>query len=555
MKEKFILKPSFLLRILLSCRCTFTNTVSSIAVSFCSSVHSSVVVLFSVAILSSGCDTSESDDGRKASSPSDSGVISNQSAVEDAPKDPIRERQVRTHQELTEADRSFAKALTSHRTKTFKGDLDAIRKRKVLRVLTRNNSTSYFLYRGKEAGFHFELAKMFAEELGVRLEMVVPPATRDLVPWLLEGRADIVMAALDTHAPRIGRVQLTRHYLESPLVVVVQKKDPVQYDSLESLSKLTLLVRPSSSSVKRIRALSKTITSGLPMRAARESLEAEDLIGEVADGNVSAAVVEKRVADVELLYRDDVRIAYVFEGEPVQSAFATRKEDKKLSAFADDFLRRHYRKKLFNIFYKRFHESRPRAARVRAESARADKNGQLTPWDAIFRREAVKVGLDWRLLVAQCFQESRFDPHAHSPYGAVGLMQMLPTTAAEVGIQNPEDPEASIVGGTRYLKKLVDRYLKKDLPLKEAVRFALAAYNVGPGHVDDARILGVKMGKDPKRWFGHVSEMLPLLARPRHFRAARFGYCRGEEPQRYVSEIQTRYDAYVGLTDQASFQP
>jgi len=469
-----------------------------------------------------------------------------------APQDPVREHAARDHQELSAEDRSFARALTGHRTRTYFGDLDAIRKRKVLRVLTRNNSTSYFLYKGREAGFHFELGKMMAEELGVRLEMVVPPATRDLVPWLLEGRGDIIMAALDTRAPRIDRVQLTRPYLQTPLAVVVPADNSKTYASANDLSGLTLLLRPSSSSMKRLRKLSSSVQGGLDLRAARESLEAEDLIGEVADGVVPACVVEKRIADVELLHRSDIRIAYVFADDPVHSAFATRKEDVKLAAFADDFVRRHHKKTLFNIFYKRFHTSAKRASRLRSGDVRADKNGQLSPWDDTFRAVAKEVGLDWRLLVAQCFQESRFNPQARSPYGAMGLMQLLEGTAQEMGIQDPMNPTQSIQAGARYLKKMVRRYEKRGLPLKEAVRFGLAAYNVGAGHVDDARKLAEALGKDKNRWFGHVADALPLLSRPRHFRNARYGYCRGEEPKRYVSEIQTRYDAYVGLTDQSA---
>lgn len=446
-------------------------------------------------------------------------------------------------------DRAFADALTGHLDQRYVVDLEEIKKRGVLRVLTRNNSTSYFLYRGVEAGFNYELAKLFADELGVRLEVVVPRATRDMIPWLLEGRGDIIIGSLSTDAPRTKRVKLTRPYLHTSLVVVTRKGRVPRVEKLEDLATATLLVRPSSSAMKRLRALARETRLGFHIKAARETLETEDIIDLVSSGEVDCAVLERRIVDVELMHRDDVEITLELPTEPVVSAFAVHPDNEALHAAADDFLRRHYRGTIFNILYRRYYNNARRAARVRDEELRADKSGRLTPWDEVFQESAAKVGVDWRLLAAQAYQESRLDPKVVSPFGAQGLMQIMPGTAKELGVKDPFDPVQSIKGGTKYVSKLMARYDEPGIALKDRVRFALAGYNVGPGHLDDARRLAEQSGLDPKRWFGNVEKALLLLSKPRYFKGARYGYCRGEEPVKYVSEIQTRYDAYVRVTE------
>ena len=133
--------------------------------------------------------------------------------------------------------------------------------------------------------------------------------------------------------------------------------------------------------------------------------------------------------------------------------------------------------------------------------------------------------------------------------GAVGVMQLLPSTAKELGCDHPEEPRPAIRAAARYLGKLMKRCQDEPaVALKDRVRFALAAYNAGPGHLDDARLLAKQQGLDGNRWFGHVEKAMLLLTKPKHYQAAAHGFARGDETVRYVSEIQTRYDAYVELT-------
>lgn len=444
-------------------------------------------------------------------------------------------------------DELIASALTGHKRQRYLADLDEIKRRGVLRVISRNSSTSYFLHRGAEAGFNYELAKLFADELGVRLEMVIPRAPRDMVPWLLQGRGDLIIGGMPVDAPRASRVHMTRPYMHTAHVVVTRKGRVPALTQLEDLETATLVVHPSSSAIKRLRRLSQETGLRLTVKASRETLHNEDLLDEVASGVSDAAVVQKRVATVELMHRDDLEIALELPTGVVESAFGVHPEHEQLWQAADDFLRRHYRGTIFNLLYWRYHKKTARAAQARDDELLAT-NGRFTEWDEHFKRVAAEHGLDWRLLIAQAFQESRLDPKTVSPYGAQGLMQIMPATGKELGVRDPFDPVQSIEGGGKYMGKLIARFDEPGVDLKDRIRFALAAYNVGPAHLDDARKLAAAEGLDPNRWFGNVEKALLLLSKPRYFKEARYGYCRGEEPVRYVSQIQSRYDAYVTAT-------
>ncbi len=485
-------------------------------------------------------------------------------------------------------DERFAAALTGHRGHVYFGDLDDVRSRGVLRVLSRNSASGYFLYRGVERGFDFEVAQQFADGLGVRLEMVVAPTRRDLIPWLLEGRGDLVIAGMSVQSPRADRVRFSIPYQQGPWVVVVPRSGPAALDmpklsSTDDLGTVALLVRPSSSALARLRALG--VPGGLTLVAALETLESEDLLDEIRLKHKTAAVVEERVARLELLHRSDLQIALTLEGDD-DAGMALRKEDTALAAAVDAFIAAHKGTPDWIALYRRYHEDRRTTAAGADDRRRADKEGRLTPYDEIFRSAAAHVDvkgpgaddvpLDWRLLAAVAVQESQLDPQAESGFGPLGLMQLLPSTATENGCDDPLEPACAVNAAARYLARLarqesapwrallprsdvagvvdagfvrVPADPTRSVALQDRVRFALASYNVGAGHVDDARDLAAQEGLNPDRWFGHVEQALLLLEKPRYYTTTQHGYARASETVAYVSEIQSRFDAYVALTD------
>lgn len=343
-------------------------------------------------------------------------------------------------------------AMTSHARKLNTGDLDVIRKRGSLRMITRNDATSYHLYKGQQRGFDYELTRLFAQNQGLRLDVLVVDEDAELVAALLDGRGDVIAAQLVPSTALSQQVALSVPYLR---------------------------------------------------------------------------------ADDELAQKSGVVTPVVW---------GVRKENNALRAALDRFMKKTDRSLEHNVLRARYFGQTVNAA-TKAPSPGLPP-GTLSAYDDIFRARATQYGLDWRLVASQAFQESGFDPRARSWVGAQGLMQVMPATGVEMGFKKLEDPDEGAHAGVRYLAHLIDQF-ERELPFKQRVRFALAAYNAGKGHVDDARALAAELGLNPNKWFKNVEKTMLLLQDRKYARRARHGWCRGEEPVKYVSEIQSRYDNYL----------
>ncbi len=431
------------------------------------------------------------------------------------------------------------KQLVSYALRRFTGDLDDILKRGELRVLTRNNGVSYFLERGLPRGFDYELAAMLAKQLKVRLAMVVPPAHDQLVPWLLEGRGDLIAASYTVSPERARLVDFSRPYLQVQEMVVQRLSEP-RLTSLAELRGRRISVRPGSSYARTLARLQPTL--GFTVVPAAEDVETEDLIDAVASGTADLTVADSHILQAELTWRHDVVAALALEPQGKQDiAFGLRVGNPKLLAAVNAFVARVDHGLEFNLAYRHIFESPPDATVPHGEV-----KGAVSPYDAIFQKLAPRYGFDWRLTAAQAYQESHFNPRARSPEGAVGLLQILPRTARSLGFTRLTDPEECTHAGIAYLAELMGQ-LEPDLSLQQRVRFALAAYNVGLGHLTDARRLAGEHGLDSNRWFNNVEKAMLDLQKPLYFRRARYGYACGSEPVRYVSQIQTRYEQYLAL--------
>lgn len=425
------------------------------------------------------------------------------------------------------------------------GDLPAIQQRGVLRVATRNNAATYFLWRGELLGFEYELARRFAKSQSVRLEVVVPPDRQALLDWLRDGHADIAAASLTITEQREGDgITLSRPYNQVSELLVTRADDEA-LQRIDQLTGRTIVVRRSSSywgTLERLKA------SGIDfeLKAAPETLETEEIIGRVASGEYDLTVADGHILDIELTWRDDIRAAFPL-GEPRPHGWALRADNPKLKQAVDAFLKKEYRGTFYNLTYRKYFKS-PKSIRQHVEQ-RADRgaDGTLSPYDEWVRRYSAQYGRDWRLVTAQMYQESRFDPQAKSWVGALGLMQVMPKTAKELGLEDLRDPETGIHAGVKYLDWLARRF-EPDLDVGERTWFTLAAYNAGIGHVRDARKLAKQKGWNPDQWFDNVERAMLLLAKKEYAKQARHGFVRGEEPVNYVRAIRDRFRAYVEIT-------
>ena len=425
------------------------------------------------------------------------------------------------------------------------GDLDRIKKRGVLRVVTRNNAATYYLWRGELLGFDYELVRRFADKQGLRLKIIVPEGRDQLLAMVRDGQADIAAASLTiTPERRRNGITFSAPYNHATELLVTRNDDPVS--SIAELAGRTVVVRRSSSYRNTIRKLQKQGID-VKLKAAPENLETERLIARVARGEYDLTVADSHIVDIEQTWRDDIRAAFAL-GEPRPHGWAMRQSNPQLKKAVDRYLKKSYRGLFYNVTYAKYFKNNKRILQHQEQRPARNPDSKLSPYDALVRRYARRYGIDWQLLLSQVYQESRFDPSATSWAGARGLMQVLPRTARQFGVDNLHDPESGLRAGVKYLTWLMQRF-EPTLDIGERNWFALAAYNAGLGHVRDARELAEKQGLDRDRWFGNVEKAMLLLSRKRYFRHAHYGYVRGKEPVNYVRQIFDRYRAYSELTD------
>ncbi len=430
--------------------------------------------------------------------------------------------------------------LATRRTEPRPYTWEEIKKRKVIRVITRNSASTYFIWRGKLLGFEYELASKFAERYGLRLEVVVAPGRDDLLPYLLEGKGDFIAAALTiTENRKKWGVAFSDAYNKVSEIVVARAND-TDLNDVKDLEGRTLVVRKSSSYMDSLNRLKAKGTSFTVIHAP-EDMESEEIIAGVADGTYDLTVVDSHILDIELTWRDDIRAAFSL-GPPVSHGWVVRADDPEILAAVNDTFRRLHKGAFYNGIYKKYFENSRRIRKhIRFQAKRV---GQLSPYDDIAEKYSRRYGFDWRLIVSQMYQESHFDPDAVSFSGALGLMQVLPRTGRQMGFQHLTHPDSGIHAGVKYMSWLHGKF-PDDLSVKDRMWFTLASYNAGYGHVLDARRLAEQMGWNPNRWYDHVEKAMLLLSRPKYARLARYGYCRGREPVRYVREIDQRFRAYV----------
>jgi len=273
-------------------------------------------------------------------------------------------------------------------------------------------------------------------------------------------------------------------------------------------------------------------------------METEDILRELDHGSIDITVADSNLVQAEIAAGRSLRSA--FSLARTKQAWAVRSSNPKLKAKLNRFIAVESRSGLVKVQREKYFQSRSLQRRSHGVY-RADRHGQISPFDEVVQEVADQYNFDWKLITAQMYQESRFNPKKKSAAGAMGLLQVMPRTAKEMGLKNPkqiQDPRVSVELGVKYLAKMFDRL--EDVPrLKDRVYFALASYNAGYYHVQDARILARRLKLDPDRWFGNVERTLRLLEQPKYYRRAKYGYCRGWEPVQYVTEIQNRYSVYV----------
>ena len=435
--------------------------------------------------------------------------------------------------------------IIQHANEPWSGDLDGITERRFLRILTVHNPLFFSFDGAKKQGVVADLAKLFeahlAKEIGrVRSPtvIVIPVARDELIPGLIEGRGDLVMGNLTITPARQQLVDFGPAVHPNIDELVITGPAVKDIDSFDDLVKTGLYVRRSSSYFEHLQALNaqrkKQGKKPIPVTEADENLEDYDLLDMVNAGVIDAIVVDSHKATFweQVFAKIKVhRDLSVHSGN--QIAWAIRKDSpelmKSITAFGSTVKKGSL---LGNILLKRY------LGNTRwLDNSLSDKDRKRYEETIEFiKKYAGKYDFDWLMIAAQVYQESRFDQRKRSSAGAVGVMQVLPSTAADkaVGIPDIETLDNNVHAGVKYLNWLRQTYYtnEKISPL-DRVLFSFAAYNAGPGNMRRARSRAKKLGFDPNRWFANVEIGM--------YRAV------SGEPASYVRNIYKYYVTYQGL--------
>jgi len=416
-----------------------------------------------------------------------------------------------------------------------------------VRFVLRNNLASYYIWRGELLGFHYELAKRFATENKLRYEIIVAPDNVALLDYLIDDKADIALGFLTpTQARREKGIGFSRPYHYASELVVGQS-GVTGLETPQDLKGHKIYTRPSSAYWSTALQLQKTVP-GVKLIAVPENMETESIIEAVADNKYEMTIADSHIVDLELTFRDDIQ-SFMALGEPKAQSWGIKAGNQTLLKEINNFIKKHYKGLFYNVIYNKYFKNKKRIDQQYKGYVAEIESGVLSPFDNIVKKHAKEYGFDWRLLVAQMHQESRFDPNAKSLAGAQGLFQVMPRTAEQLGIQDLHDPEQGIEAGIRYMDWVRERMQADKIPKSELTWFTLASYNAGAGHVRDAIRLARQKGWQDDVWFNHVEKAMLLLSQPKYAAKARYGYVRGQEPVTYVREIKRRYDTYLNISN------
>jgi membrane-bound lytic murein transglycosylase F len=420
--------------------------------------------------------------------------------------------------------------------------LDEVQATGVLRVATVNSPTTYYLgAAGEPTGFEYDLVKGLADQLKVRLEIVVTTTPPEALALVKTARVHFAAAGIGVSPGRAASLRFTKPLLQVVPVLVYRKGTP-RPKNLGDLSGHLLVVKDSTHT-ERLRELQARYPDLKWDETGDE--EPEELLYKVANGDLDYTIAYSDLVAINQRYYPELRVAFtIAEAQDIAWAFP-RQRDDSLMQVADGYLQALGGAELARLRDRYFgHINQVDTHGALTLATHVDT--RLPKYRSLFETAANQYGLDWRLLAAIGYQESHWDPAAVSPTGVLGIMQITAATAAFLKIPDRTDPAQSIWGGARYIAQLAAQ-LPAEITDPDRTWMALAAYNMGLGHLYDARKLTDEQGGDPNRWLD-VRNSLPLLTQSKWHTKTKHGYARGHQAVIYVGNVRTYYDMLVWIT-------
>jgi len=416
--------------------------------------------------------------------------------------------------------------------------LETIRESGELRFVTVESPLTYFKGSdGKAEGLEYELASLFADSLDLDLNLIIVKNKHDVTSLINKNKAHLGSSASALSGYPDNPLEYGPAYITARRQLVYHRKDR-KSESIADLKEDEIVIGEDESYLTLLKKLSFFYPE-LVWRVL-ENKSMTEILKMVNDNKAPIAMSDSNWVDMYRHLFPEVRVAFDITGElPVAWVYqqsSDRSLDKSVRKFFNKINKNGSLDKLINHYYKYAKSFDYIDTRVFIENV----HKTLPEFRELFIKSARETELDWFLLAAMSYQESHWDPEAKSATGVRGLMMLTTDTARSLGVEDRLDPEQSILGGARYLNKMKAR-MPERIQGEDRLWFALAAYNVGFGHLEDARRLTQSQGDDADKWLD-VRERLPLLADENWHQKTRYGYARGSEPVIYVKNIRRYYD-------------
>ncbi len=419
--------------------------------------------------------------------------------------------------------------------------LSKILARGFVTVGTLYGPTNYYVGAQGDTGFEFELAKKYADSLGVKLKVSASYSLNELFEQLESGEVDFLAAGLTVTEKRLKKYNFAPSYNQITQKLVF-KQGKVRPRAVKDLTG-KLVVSAQSSHVENLEKLLET-HADLTWQEDL-TLDSEELLVRILNEEIDYTVIDSNALAVNRRYYPEISIGFTIkEPESMAWLLSKKNDDSILASLIEFFGQVHHDGTLLALDDKYYgHVEKFNYVDTRLFIKAVEK--KLPKYRPIF--EKYSQDIDWRLLAAISYQESHWEPHARSHTGVRGMMMLTLPTAKQMGIKSRLDAEQSIRGGAKYFKQMFER-MPDRVPHPDRLWFALASYNVGLGHLNDARKITKQQGGDPDRWV-EVKDRLPLLKQKKFYKKTKYGYARGDEPIHYVENIRRYYDTLTWIDD------
>lgn len=426
---------------------------------------------------------------------------------------------------------------------TYLLDLQGIQNRGFIRAAVDNNSTGYYIYRGRRMGYEYELLRDLAKRLNVQLHLVMVSEIDAAFDYLHEGKVDLIAMNLEKNMERSEKTSFSLP-LGKMSTVLVGNNSSGKITSWDQLASDTIYVREGAVYKTQLCHLKDSLQLNYTIISTPD--HEETLIDQVVEGKIKWTIADQNIAQVNATYYDGLDISWKVQKEGDVS-WVVRDNSPKLLTSLNDWLEDKQKRFIPDVYAKYFLNSKNSYFRTNSPFSSLAGN-QISVYDDIIKDGAEQLGWDWRLLASLVYKESRFDTTATSYAGAQGLLQLMPVTLERFGVENPNDPSQSLMGGVRYLRYLDKFWMERVPDTSERLKFVLASYNIGHGHVEDAWRLTMKFGENTQTW-ADVSKFLELKSDPDYYRdpIVKSGFAKGHLAVNYVKDVMSVFESYKAL--------